>query len=468
MKRKRSFQIAGQAVLLLTLTNPPAQAQPAQSAGPAQTTSQSATKQAGQLAQANLSLTLAQATEMALKNNLASTLSRERVAEAKGQKALSLAELLPCLQASSFAGNQTANLAAMGFTAGVFPGIRPFLGPYSVFDARLRMTQTIFNLGSIWRFQAGRAGEAIATQQERFVAQQVATATALAYLRAAAAAETVASANANLQWAERLLELATHQRNAGLATGLDVARAETHVADRQVQLAAAQTEQDTARLELLRLTGAPLASELTLAEPMRFEPVEAADARAAVLMAWVERSDLLAAEQQVRATLAERKAATAGYAPTLSFEGDYGVSGIKPNDLDLPTRSVAVSLNLPVFDGGRTRAAVRIAASVERQAKAQFADLKAAIEKDVRLAIDNLTTREAQMRAAQKTLALATRELELAQDRFQNGVGDNIEVLNAQTALESARQTLVVSLAQFHVARLNLASATGRVQDFRL
>ncbi|HWQ54107.1 MAG TPA: TolC family protein [Bryobacteraceae bacterium] len=70
------------------------------------------------------------------------------------------------------------------------------------------------------------------------------------------------------------------------------------------------------------------------------------------------------------------------------------------------------------------------------------------------------------MRAAQKSLDLAERELSLARDRFQNGVGDNIEVTNAQTALEDARQELVSSTAQFTVSRLNLMSAMGRAEYF--
>jgi len=70
------------------------------------------------------------------------------------------------------------------------------------------------------------------------------------------------------------------------------------------------------------------------------------------------------------------------------------------------------------------------------------------------------------MRAAQQNLDLAQRELSLAQDRFQNGVADNIEVTNAQTALEDARQTVVSSLAEFNMARLNLFSAQGRAEDF--
>ena len=103
-----------------------------------------------------------------------------------------------------------------------------------------------------------------------------------------------------------------------------------------------------------------------------------------------------------------------------------------------------------------------------RQAELRLNDLQQVVEKEVRQAIDNLSTRREQVEAAQKTMALAERELELTRDRFRNGVGDNIEVVNAQTAVENARQGLVSSLTLFNVARLNLAAALGHVEDFRL
>jgi outer membrane protein len=125
-------------------------------------------------------------------------------------------------------------------------------------------------------------------------------------------------------------------------------------------------------------------------------------------------------------------------------------------------------MDLPVLDGGRTRFEVQIATSRLRQAELRLNDLRAEVEKEVRQALDNLGTRRKQVEAAQQAQTLAERELELAQDRFRNGVGDNVQVVNAQTALENARQGVVEGLALFNVARLNLAAAMGHVEDFRL
>lgn len=415
-----------------------------------------------------LRLSLSQAVEMALKNNLQSLLAEERIQEAQAQRALGLSALLPNLGSAAYQMNLTANLAAMGFRPGLIPGMPVFVGPFNRFDARLQMMQSVFNLAALRHYQAARHGVTLAAHARRIAVQQVTLLTALSYLDLLQAEQAVQAAQANVRLAERLLELARSQRAAGIATGLDVARAETRLANQRVQLAQAETARDTARLNLLRVIGAPLERSVVLEDPLRFVPEPPLPPEEAVAKALAQRFELKAAEERLRIAETERKAAVAGWLPSVSFVGDYGSSGIKPKEVALPTRSVGLRLDLPLFDGGRTRAQVQAAASRARQAELEYHDLRAGIEKEVRQALENLATREQQVRAAQQVLALAEHELLLAEDRFKNGVADNIEVVNAQTALENARQTLISSLTLFHMARLNLAVAMGQAEDFRL
>lgn len=415
-----------------------------------------------------LTLTLAQAVDLAIKNNVQTLLARERIAEARGQRGVGFSALLPNISGAASQANLTSNLAALGLPLGDFPGLSPFVGPFDRFDARFQLFQTVFNLAAIRRFQAGGQGVLLAQHQQLLAVQQVTTAAALAYLTVLEGQEAVAAAEANAQLAQRLLDLANSQKNAGVATGLDVARAETRLAQQQVQVAQARTNLDTARLTLLRVIGVPLSNEVKPADSMRFRPETLPQAPAAVQKALADRIEVQVANDQVRIAGTQHRAAVADYLPSVGVFGDYGLSGLRPHQVDLPTRTIGIELSVPVFNGGRTRSEVQIAASRERQAEVQRDDLRAQVEKDVRQALDNLTTREQQVRAAQTAVVLAERELGLSQDRFKNGVADNIEVVNAQTALENARQVLVASLAQFNAARLNLAAALGHAEDFKL
>lgn len=419
-------------------------------------------------AKQQITLTLQQAVDLALTNNLQTQLAREGITQARGEKGLGLSALLPNLSGAAYQANLTSNLAAMGLTSATFPGLDPFVGPFSRFDARVQLVQSVFNLASIRRYQASVHGLALAREEQRSAEQRVVIATVLSYLAVIEAQQSVEAAQADVALAKRLLELATSQRNAGIATGIDVTRADTRLAGQEVRLAQARTDLDTARLNLLRIVGAPLASELTLAESMRFAPEALPGPEDTVQKALADRVEIRSALEQVRIATAQKQAAVAGWMPSVSVFGDYGTSAVKPLETSLPTRSVGIRLDLPIFDGGRTRSEVQVAASRLRQAEMRLNDLRAGVEKEVRQALDNLATRREQVQAAQKAMGLAQRELELAQDRFRNGVGDNIEVVNAQTAVENARQGVVVSLTLFNVARLNLAAAMGHVEDYRL
>lgn len=413
-------------------------------------------------------LSLEQAIQLAIQNNLTTLLARERRREAQGLKQESLAALLPNISGATYQASLTENLAALGFQPGTFPGFSTtFIGPFKNFDARAQLVQTIFNLSAIRNYQAGRATERIAELQEQLAREQVASGTALVYLEALRAERSVAAAQANVDLAQALLKLAEDQRAAGVATGVDVTRAQTRLAQEQVRLAQAQTASDQARLNLQRVVGLPLESPLTLTDQLRFtdEPLPAVET--AVRQAGENRPEVRIAEQQVRASELERLAARAEYLPSLEFVGDYGVSGITPNNTALPTRRAAIQLNVPIFNGGLTRGRLAVAASRQRQAELELGNVRGQVEEDVRLALATLRTAAQQVRAADESVQLAQRELEMARDRFRAGVADNLEVITAQTALEDARDAQVTALAQYNAARLNLAAALGRAQAFR-
>src|SRR5215471_21264631 len=217
------------------------------------------------------SLSLEQAMALALDNNLATLLSKERENESRGFQKEARSGLLPNISGTAYQANLTENLAALGFTGAKFPGFTStFIGPFNNFDARARFQQTIFNLSTLRNYQAGRAGVRAAQFEEAIAREQVATATALAYLETMRADRSVAAAEANLNLAQTLLKLAQDQREAGIATGVDVTRAQTRLAQEQVRRSRAQTDDEEARLQLQRIIRLALGSSFALADPLRF------------------------------------------------------------------------------------------------------------------------------------------------------------------------------------------------------
>jgi outer membrane protein len=413
-------------------------------------------------------LSFEDAVRLAIDNNLATLRARERRNEARGEKQQSLAPLLPNVSGVAYQASLTENLVALGFQPGTIPGFNSsFLGPFKNFDARFLLRQKIFDLSAIRNYQAGSAGVRVAELQEALAREQVANGAGLIYLEALRAGRAVVAAQANVELAEALLKLAQDQRNAGVATGVDVTRAQTRLAEQQVGLAQAQTNSEQARLNLQRVVGLPLGSALTLTEQLRFVEAPLPSVEMAIAQASRDRREIQVAEEQNRISQLESQAARAGYLPSLEFVSDYGASGITPGSSDLPTRRAALQINVPIFNGGLTRGRVTAAASRQRQTELELANIRGQVEEDVRLALTTLRTAAVQVRAADENVTLAQRELEMARDRFKAGVGDNLEVITALTSLANARVAQVTALAQHNAARLNLAAALGRAETFR-
>src|SRR6185295_12335536 len=124
--------------------------------------------------------------------------------------------------------------------------------------------------------------------------------TGISYLEVLRADRAVLAAQANVELAQALLQLAQDQRNAGVATGVDVTRAQTRLAEQQVGLAQAQTDSEQARLNLQRIIGLPLGGQMTLTDQLRFvdEPLPSVDT--AVTQAAHDRREIQVAEEENR------------------------------------------------------------------------------------------------------------------------------------------------------------------------
>jgi outer membrane protein TolC len=416
---------------------------------------------------ADNSLTMEQAIRMAIQNNLTSKMARAGTDAARGQAIQAAAGLLPQLTGTMSQTRQfKTNLASEGFADIPIPGFFPVIGPYNVFDARLSLVQTLFDANTFWKMRAGREGQTIARLQESLAREQVAAAAALAYLEAQRAQRAVSAAQADLTLSDSLLKLARDQHAAGISTGIDVARAETERAQENLRLIRAQVAVHQADLRLKRVVGLPLDKPITLPDLPRVELTQLPAEDQAVGQAGHDRFELQIDQETALEARDSARAAKAEFLPTLRAMADYGHSGTTINDT-ARTGSIGGSLNLPIFSGDATHGRIVEATALQKDAEDRYSDTNAQVEEDVRLSLQTLTAEIEETRTADQAVDLSRKELKMAQDRFSAGVGDNIQVLNAQTALARALDDQVDAFARYDTARVNLAAALGHMQEFK-
>lgn len=406
------------------------------------------------------------AIDAAIESNLTAKLAKAEGEAARAQALEAASSLLPSVLGTASQNRIfRQNLAAIGLTGGPIPSM---IGPYNSFDARLRLTQTLFDLSSIKRFQAAGAGKELAARQEEAAREQVAAAASLAYVEALRARKAVAAAQADAELAQRLLAQAQDQEKAGTANGVDVVRAQTRESAAGVELLQAHVAERDAAIRLARVAGWPLGDELAFTEDlstaaMTSEPLEHALAAAQSL-----RPEIAAAREQARQDDLLVTAAQAERAPSIVGLADAGLSGNQPDSGARTTGSIGAALSVPLFSGALIRGRVAAAKAEKSRADALLADAVAQVEEDVRLAYEHLSEAEQQVSAADQTRTLAEQELKMAEDRYEAGAGDNVAVVTAQAELAQARSAFVASLAGEHDARINLASALGEARDFKL
>lgn len=415
-----------------------------------------------------LRLSLKQAVEMALapEGHAQVRLVTESVRQAEARSAQARAALLPDVAASVAEQNQTRNLAAFGIRVQLpIPGFAfpELVGPFSTFDVRATATQSIFDLAAVRRYQAARTGIRAARAESESVAEQVAAQVARLYLTAQRCEAVLEATRADLQLSEALLALAESRKAVGTGTGLEVTRARVQLAHNRQRLIEAENARRRAQLELLRALNLDLTTELVLTEELSYRAVDAATLEEARSAALKQRPDLAAQREREQSARLSYSAMRYERLPSLVGFADYGSIGNSIHRA-LPTRTVGISLRLPVFDGGRRDSRRAESLAQWRQEHIRTEELGREIELGIRLALDDLRAAEEQVKVAADGLQLAENELAQARRRYEAGVAGSLEVTDAQTRLERARENRISALFAHNLARLDLARAMGAVR----
>jgi len=418
--------------------------------------------------QPTLTLTLKQAVAIALEKdgNTKVQLAEQLIRQARSQSAQERATLLPNLDASVGQQSRTINLEALGIQFDVaIPGFEPprFIGPFGTFDARVRATQALFDLSAVRRFQASKAGVSAAELQHETARNEVTALVAARYLAAVRADARLQAARANVELAQALLDLALSQKRVGTGVGIEVTRAEVQLANERQQLLLSEDERRRAHLELLRATGLPLETEVTVSQELAHRSIPIGSLVETIEIALNSRPDFRAQKKREERLKLQSSAAKWERLPSLHGFADYGSLGTSISN-SLPTRSIGFSVTLPVFDGGRLDARRAETLSLSNQERIKSEDLREQIELEVRVSLDSLHSAEAQVKVAEEGLQLATAELEQAQRRYRSGITTSVEVTDAQTRLQRARENRISALFQLNSAQIELGQATGAIR----
>lgn len=414
-----------------------------------------------------LPLSFNDAIKLAILNNLKTLIANEKVYEAKGTFQQSLSGMLPQVDGKAFQLRRTSNFLSAGLDPSTFPGFPTgVFGPFNTFDARVYLVQQIFNFAAISEMQSGRSNLRLSRLQVELAKHQVFQNAGLAYVQAQQTLGDVKAAQADYTLSTTLYKLTKVAFDAGVVTGIDLARAEAKMLEGETQLLQAKTNAAKAELDLKGILLLPMGTPLRLTSPLLATPTRTPSVETALKMADANRPDIKVSREHIRLAGYQHRVAIGKQIPSLGFAANYGGSGSTPTQGTAGTYQIAGQLQIPIFDGGNTLGSMSVTKSKKRQAILSLGNLLEQSDKEVRIALMTLKFTAMEIVSTTKNLEVAKREMTLARERFFTGVGDNLEVVQAQTTLAEARNAQVQALARYHSARVQLAVAIGKIDSF--
>jgi outer membrane protein TolC len=345
-------------------------------------------------------------------------------------------------------------------------GIPKIIGPFGFTDLRASLSWSLVDVASLRNYMAAKHNFAAAGLSAEDARDMVVLTVGNAYLLAVADETEVSSVEAQVATAKVSLDQATANHDAGTAPLLDELRSKVDYQTLQQRLIVAQNSLAKDKLALARTIGLPLAQQFTLADKAPYAAFDKIDVDAAIREAHANRKDLAAFVEQSKAAEQQRKAATAERYPVFTFTGDYGDIGINPKSSH-GTGDATGTLSVPLFREYGLRGDAESAQAQLDTVRAQTSDKGAQVDADVRDALLDIESAQKQVEVAQSSVALAGEELKEAQDRYANGVSDNLSVSQAQQSVAQANDQYVTSLYRHNMAKLSLARALGAGASYK-
>ena len=424
----------------------------------------------------SLKLSLDDAIQRGLKNNLGLKEAENGEKTLHGEKNEALQEFLPAIWLTGDTGYYMHDLAALGFGPSViaeftplFPGGKVPAGLSNVTrddltEGQIHFSQILFSGPVIQGWKAAGAANRAAYFNKMSARGEVVQQVAIAYLRAIADESQVQNAKALVAQAQLLLDHVHAAHEAGTAANLDELRARVQLEAQQQELIAAQNQQAKDLILLKREIGIDPGQEIALTDPAPYSDLAEQTPEEVRALAYRSRQDY----QNLQNQAVEYKAVHSVYRserlPTLSFYSYYGTSTV--NGAGTHGDFVAAgTLNFPIFREARLRGDEDASKAEMDSINAQLADLRNHIDEQVRAALLDVGANKQLVDVARSNVDLATRALSDETDRVNAGVDDNLPLVTAQATLATAENNLVESLYQYNVSKLLLARVSGVLEQ---
>ena len=413
-------------------------------------------------------LTLADALNLAMERNPQVLMARARMDALAGKNREGRAQRLPLvdLNGSALRWRDPSFLNASSFDK-IPQEFRDALVvvPSNLFDYNISVSQPLYTSGKVGTALRLASLESKGSGVDREqVEQQVRLQVIRAFYGLLLTQQQLKVAQETVHQREKHLEMARTRFAGGVATQVDVLRSQVSVANARPELIRAENSVRQARAVLNNLLVRPIDFPTQAVGQLAFTPQLKMDLQEVVQQASDHRPEVVRARINEREAADQQKLASAESRLRVDFNGQYGISSRLTSNLfnhEFSRYLFTVSVGLPLFDGGRRSGLVRQAIANRRIAELTRVEAENNVRLEAQTALDEMERAEKTVEAAQLSVHEAERVLNMMQDNYKYGAATTLDVLDAQTALTTARGTLLQGLYDHTLAQAQLRYVMG-------
>jgi len=436
----------------------------------------------------NQTLTLQESINAALADNLSVKAALEKVETAEQKVNEARGGFMPSLSAS---GSYTyfGKLPTVDIDFGLPPELMQMLGdgtqseedsgdegisivPEDTYSAGLSIQQPLFMWGMIYNnYKQSKLSLEAARQELETVKQQVILDVTTSFYGVLLTAELVKVTGMAVDQVQAHVKTAQDLVDAGVATNFDLLRAKVQLANTKSQFIRVQNALRLSKDAFKNNIGMDLDTQINVEGKLVYSPLEV-DLNQLINSAMENRPEIKQLQFQEQAGEKFVSLAKAGNKPNLVLVGNYNYESNADTLGDAfhgdewkDSWNVTLALQVPIFDGLKTRAQVKQAKSGLRQIQIGKEQLADGIGMEVRAAFFGLQESSELLKVQEETVQQAQESLRIANLRYKNGMITNVELMDAELAFTQAQTNQFNALHDYVIAVAKLEKASAAKLD---
>ena len=417
---------------------------------------------AGAQAGGGISLSFHDTLRIVDEKNAEILMAKDHIEQALARVTQAQSYFFPEISGTVSENRQTANLESFGIpkTSSSAPSV---VGPFNVFDARVHVTQTLFDLSMIRRFQAALATGDVSKAELRKIKEDVLALAGTEFVQARRAQSRVEFAKEYLRLAVSRERILRQRLGLGVASVTEAQNAKAELSQARYLWRSSTADASASLLDLKLTLGFSAGQELSLQE----EGINTISlpASSQIAQSAQKHPDVIASSARQKQEQAQEAAEKASFLPSIEGTANYGANG-KDVDSAKQTYVFGAQALWNFFDFGRRDARVHEASSRAGKAKTNFSQTLREKESKIYEAKDSFKNAEKFLTAKKDQWSYEQNSYETVKNKFQNGSASRLDLIAASASLARSSDELEEAKSLYRISQINLYHALGQMQKF--